>query len=76
MFIIRYIGYDWVRLTSQSCGLYGPIFPRAIFGVDQGMMILTDANSQLAYQSPLAAPSTGWRSCHPRYLWSEWDSER
>jgi hypothetical protein len=28
------------------------------------MMILTEANSQLVYQSPLAATSTVWRSCH------------
>jgi hypothetical protein len=50
------------------------------------MMILTGANSQLVYQSALAAPSTGWFSAskdisgshqyclvsdHPRHLWRE-----
>jgi hypothetical protein len=51
-------------------------------------MVLTEANSQLVYQSALAAPSTVRRSCqqrhlcyspqyclvscHPRHLWTEW----
>jgi hypothetical protein len=52
---------------------------------------LPDANSQLVYQSALAAPSIVWRSCHQtflaatitvkqacqqRYLWSEWEIGR
>jgi hypothetical protein len=56
-----YIGSDGVRLTSQNCGLYGPIVhPQVICDVDHGMIILTEANSQLVYQSALTAPSTGW----------------
>jgi hypothetical protein len=33
------------------------------------MMILTEANSQLVYQSALTAPSTVRRSCQQRHLW-------
>jgi hypothetical protein len=33
------------------------------------MMILTEANSQLVYQSPLVATNTVRRSCQQRYLW-------
>jgi hypothetical protein len=65
------------ELTFQNCGLYGPIVhPRAICNVDYDMVILTKANSQLVYQSALAATSTVRWSCHPRHLWSEWESGR
>jgi hypothetical protein len=85
------IGYDGVRLTSQNCGLYGPfVHPRVILQFGPWMMILTGANSQLVYQSTLAAPvlsSSSVRrdisgsnqycliSCHLRSLWSEWAKE-
>jgi hypothetical protein len=64
------IGYDGVRLTSQNCGLYGPVIhPWVICSVDHGRMILTEVNSQLVYQSALAATSTVRWSCQQRHLW-------
>jgi hypothetical protein len=62
---------------SQNCNLYGPIVhPLVICDVDHGMMVLTEANFQIVYQSALAATSTVRRSHHPRHLWSEWESGR
>jgi hypothetical protein len=79
-------GYGGVRLTSQNCGWlrWGETDVSELRSVqaccsspgdcdvDHGMTILTEANSQLVYQSALAVPSTGWRSCQQRHLWSEW----
>jgi hypothetical protein len=59
-----------VRLTSQNCGLYGPIVHfRVICDVDHGRMILIEANSQLVYQSAVAATSSVRRFCQQRHLW-------
>jgi hypothetical protein len=64
---------------SQNCGLYRPtVHPQVICNVDHSMMILTEANFQIVYQSALAvlsaktslaATSTGWQSCQQRHLW-------
>jgi hypothetical protein len=65
-----YIDFDGVRRTSQNCGLYGPIFhPRVMCDVDHGMMILTEANSQLVYRIALAATSTVRQYCQQSHLW-------
>jgi hypothetical protein len=54
----------------QNSDLYGPIVhPQVICNMDHGMMILTEANSKLVYQSTLAATSNVWQSCQQRYLW-------
>jgi hypothetical protein len=59
-----------VSLTSQNYGIFGPIVhPRVICDLDHIMIILTEANSQLVYQSPLAATSAVWRSCPQRHPW-------
>jgi hypothetical protein len=40
------IGNDEVRLTSQNCGLYGPVVhPQLIHDVDHGLMVSTGAYS-------------------------------
>jgi hypothetical protein len=54
---------------SQNCGLYRPtVHPQVICNVDHGMMILTEANFQLVYQSALAVLSADISGSHHYWL--------
>jgi hypothetical protein len=52
------VGWDWRLRTAAS----------TMCDVDHGRLILTEANSQLVYQSALAATSTVRRSSQQRHL--------